>query len=278
MTAPFLQLAFVWMPPACADESYQGHAKPNAPLLGGVSHFEKIEPLQPEFRPGAVYDDSRASPSAAPDLWYQIPLWSAGSWHAEVSRSVEQTDQDEIEHRPRFGAFGNYMNKQATVREETHLARHDERWGFQRDRNGGIWQFAKMNYSTRTDGGNSYIISFVRSKSVLKDTASEIQIRYVGTQMNIDARTDRIIASSQVESVQTYTPVDENTRQNVALTRSYDADGKLTGLQKITTMQKRIRPFEIRNRLDGRDMYESFVSYLKRNDLSDLVPAGRGQD
>jgi hypothetical protein len=283
LVAYFLSSILVATLPACADEENQvSSSKPSAPLQGGVSHFEQIEPLQPEFRAGATYDGRRASQSSAQDFWYQIPPWSAGLWHAEVSRSVDQNDDDDNDgskHHSRLGAFGNYMNKQSeSSREETHVARHDENWGFQRDRNGGIWQFAKTNYSTRTDGDSSYIISFVRSKSVLKDTSSEIQIRYVGTQMNIDTRTNRIISSSQVESVQTYTQVGADGRRNVALTKSFDENGKPTGSQKITTIQKRIKPFQIRNQLDGRDMYKSFVSYLKRNDLNDLVPDANTED
>jgi hypothetical protein len=282
LAAYFLPALLVATLPACADEAnHDAPAESNALLQGGVSHFEQIEPLKPEFRVGAIYDNRRASQRSMDDFWYQIPPWSAGLWHAEVSRSVNQNDDDDVNgtHHSKLGAFGNYMNKQSEpAREETHVARHDESWGFQRDRNGGIWQFAKTNYSTRTDGDNSYVISFVRSKSVLKDTSSEIQIRYVGTQMNIDARTNRIISSSQVESVQTYTPIGADGRKNVALTKSFDENGKPTGSQKITTIQKRINPFQIRNQLDGRDMYESFVSYLKRNNLNELVPDTRAEE
>jgi hypothetical protein len=280
--ALFLPAVLIGLLPACAGETHQDvPSKPSATLQGGVSHFEQIEPLQPQFRPGATYDGNRGSQSSAQDFWYQIPPWSAGLWHAEISRSVNQTDDDEDDskHHSRLGAFGNYMNKQSdSSREESHVARHDESWGFQRDRNGGIWQYAKTNYSTRTDGDNSYVISFVRSKSVLKDTSSEIQIRYIGTQMNIDAKTNRIISSSQVESVQTYTQVGTDARKNVALTKSFDENGKPTGSQKITTIQKRSMPFQIRNQLDGRDMYESFVSYLKRNNLNELLPDAKAED
>lgn len=90
--------------------------------------------------------------------------------------------------------------------------------------------------------------------------------------MNIDARTNRIISSSPVESVQTYTQAGTDARKNVALTKSFDENGKPTGSQKITTIQKRMKPFQIRNQLDGRDMYEAFVSYLNRNNLKELVP------
>lgn len=265
--------------PAWAQELSAQSSKGGAPLQGGVSHLEVIEPLQQGFRTGEVYDARRTPDNTEQGFWYQIPAWSAGSWHGEVSHAVIQNDDDFSAHHPKLRAFGKLLTNPANAtREETRVTRNNENWGFQRDRNGGIWQFANSNYSSRTDNENSYSISFVRSKSVLKNTADEVRIKFIGTQIHIDAKTNRILSSLQVESIQTYTQLAHDERKDVASIKSFDENGKPVTVEVITSVQKRVKPFQIRNTLKGKDMFDSFVTYLKEHHLTNLVPVEKAAD
>lgn len=262
-------------------ESIDGLSGSTKLLKGKVEHSQSLSPVDSSLRAGAQYDLTRLKALSANNLWYRIPAWSAGSWHKETCTTV---------HRRKFKSDANYYSvvlaryglgpreKMDDWETNTYTARSDETWGFQKDRNGEIWQFAYNNYQTLTEGERSYAVSLVKDVEVIDISDSKVVLKFVSTKLLIDKYSRQIGIARQTESIQTYTTAGGNLRRVVSSVRSFDEDGQPEAESKVISLQLRTKAFDPWNVYEGRDMRALFAEYLVSHGMKDLVPVSLNQN
>ena len=252
---------------------------PKKMLFGKIEHSQALSPLAPAFRAGAQFDVTKFRALTPNNYWYKIPAWSSGTWHTETTTTV---------HLHKFKPEDSYASVLASLglgphermddwEADTHMARNNETWGFQQDRDGDVWEFAYNNYYTLTEGERTYTVSFVKDVQVLSVTNSEVVLKYTATSLLVGKYTRRIGVAIQKESIQTYSSAGGNMRRCEGSIKVFDEDGKPDSLAQTISIQLRTKAFHQWDVLDGRDMRVLFAEYLTTHGMEDLVPVTKYQ-
>ncbi len=252
-----------------------GLSKATKVLKGKVEHSQNLLPLDASLRAGAQFDMTKLKALSPNNFWYRLPAWSTGTWHRETSTTI---------HVRKFKSDASYSSavlaryglgpkeKMDDWETDTHIARSDETWGFQKDRDGDIWEFGYNNYQTLTEGERTYTVSFVKDVEVIEVSDTKVVLKYIATRLLIGKYSRRIGIARQTESIQTYTAAGGNMRRVVASVKSFDEDGQPEAETKLLSLQLRTKAFQPWNVYEGRDMRALFTEYLVSHDMKDLVP------
>lgn len=243
-------------------------------LFGHLEHSQTLSPLAPALRAGAQFDVGNLKALTPNNYWYKIPLWSVGTWHKETCTTVHsQTFQPVDSLTISLASFGlAEMPKNDDWETDTHLARDDETWGFQKDRNGDIWEFVYNNYLTHTEGETTYTVSFVKDVQVLDVSDSKVTLKYLATSLLVGKYSRRIGIARQTESIQTYSSAGGNMRRCEGSVKVFDENGQPESIDSIISVQLRTAPFHSWNMYHGRDMRALFAEYLNSHGMHDLIP------
>lgn len=226
-------------------------------LRGSVSHSETLAPVDPYLREGAVFDAGRLPQLEAGNVWYRIPEWSAGHWKTETSICYYARD----------------LRTGLAYRQPTELvARSEEDVGFQSDRKGDIWEYQHGSYIQRVDAGDHLVVQVIHLQEPVSVSEDKVVLRFQGINVSVDQFTRRIMATSQVESIQTYTPYGVNTVRCVASIKAFDSSGKPYWLQRNVSYKRRTAGYAPWNFYKGRDLRKLFRAYLIAQGLEHLVP------
>ncbi|HEY9867993.1 MAG TPA: hypothetical protein V6D08_02195 [Candidatus Obscuribacterales bacterium] len=226
-------------------------------LRGSVSHSDTLAPVDPYLREGAVFDAGRLPKPKSGNVWYRIPGWSAGHWKTETSTCYYARD----------------LRTGLADRQPTELvARAEEDVGFQSDRLGDIWEYQHGSYIQRVDAGDHLVVQMVHLQEPLSVSEDKVVLRFQSINVSVDQFTRRIMATKQVESIQTYTPYGVDTLRCVSSIKAFDSNGKPNWLQRNVSYKRRTASYKPWNSYKGRDLRKLFRDYLVAQGLEHLVP------
>lgn len=179
-----------------------------------------------------------------------VPAWLAGVWHTETASFTGRSDGN-------IGETSAYLN------------RHDDIFGHQRDKNGGIWHLVRYPFISMTKADNtiSYFIDFTVSGNAknpfhINLDADDVEIIVNKSDGKIQQVKHRHDATSWIKIGNTISVDDLMTVNGGALHNG-----------TIRTQPIAIRPFKPVDRLpDGYDVKDSFRRFLVNSGKSALLP------
>ncbi|MBY0356729.1 MAG: hypothetical protein K2W82_01905 [Candidatus Obscuribacterales bacterium] len=243
----------------CSEPSY---AQATQMLQGHVEHQDSLPPLETSLQAGSRFDTTKLKALSPDNLWYQIPSWMAGTW---------KTTTDTNYYRYSYKTGG----KNFAV--DTFNCLSQSTIGWQKDRNGQIWEHANSPYLTFAELDHKFDIDLIKQKEIVDTQAKQITIYYRGARLVVSKHNKLITDSYQLESIQTYTPFGNNLLKVDASVKIFDSYGRPERLAKALSFEQRIKPFEPWNVYKGRNMVALFREYLITHNLADLLPADKAQ-
>lgn len=227
-------------------ENEQGASKPFT-LQGGVEHSEKLPPVEKEYRHGARIDASKVQNQNQHNHWFRVPDWAAGTW-----TSVESTK--------------TYVRDLKNNREQTApVTRHTKMefsWGFQRDKEGRVWEFAKEPYSLTVDSADFRVIKRVMQRDFLESDDSKVVLKTITENVVVDRFSNQVVRTVQSENVQICQPSPNQCMTCSASYKLFDEQGKPIELGKETNVSRKIAAFKNIDEYEGKNMSELFKEFI----------------
>ena len=228
-------------------------------LQGGVNHAEEMPGLDDALQVGKVYSDDLLMNSSIKgnNEWFYIPKWYAG---------VRHTDEAIIFYRY------DYQAGKASAPMLRQLNRQDSLSGFQRDRNGGIWDFKRVPSIQHVESDFSNAVLYIKEITPLTGSDDRIVIKYVEVSISTDKRTNKILQVVQQEQINTITsPMPGVLRSDVSV-KCFGWDGKPQRQEQSVMMANIVKPFEQIDQFQGEDLRPLFRDYLDSHHLENLIP------
>jgi hypothetical protein len=228
-------------------------------LKGGLEHAETLPEVDDTLKVGAVYsDDLLPKPDAKMSKqWYLIPAWFAGTRHC-----------DEATILSRF----NYVTGESTRPMFNQLNRQDSTSGYQKDKEGNIWDFKHVPQIQHVESNFENAVLYVRKVTPLFGSADRLVVKYEELSIGLNKRTNKIIKVIQQEQINTTTcTTPGNLRIDVSV-KSFDQDGKPSLQEESVILAQVTAPFEQKDTFEGDDLKADFRNYLVANHLEKLIP------
>lgn len=251
-TAPFWQLAAA----ASEDTSANSNASQSFVLQGGVQHSEKLAPVEKEFRKGARVDLSKTNTETPNNKWYQLPEWAAGKWSS--IKATRTYARDLRSNREEFSP-------------ETRVTKMEFNWGFQKDKSGQVWEFAKEPYTLTVDNSENIILKRVIKREFLEADEGKVTLKLLTENVVVNKFNDRVLRTMQSENIQTCVPSPHECMTCTASYKIFDETGRAVELGKETNIAKRIAPFTPINEYEKKYMPDLFKEFLKAQGKQDLI-------
>jgi len=233
-------------------------AKPSSVLLTGrVEHSRILSPLRQELATGHDFNPAHLLAPGADNRWFPIPDWLAGTWRQERQTAVFQHDI----------RTGRRSNKPETV-----IARAQERWGEQEDRQGRIWQFVHTGQLTHVVGEKLINYGFVRAVEPLTVSQRQVDVRVELQSFLVEKAGGKILASRQAEEIVSYRPRAHGLIRVSGTRRLFDQAGRPESTSRIVYLARRVKEFARVDTMAGRSLKEMFARFLKQTGRSALVP------
>jgi hypothetical protein len=232
-------------------------ASARTPLEGKVSHDETMPPLGEEYSVGKKFDPSSLSAQTPDNVWIPVPEWFAGKFHSDSQNVVLMYFYKTGRSAPPF-----------VMKEVSDLTSSQ-----QRSKDGQYWQYVKIPRTQveEIEEGKAYLravredlISESDTKLILKYNYCEIKVNDGG----------RILSTKQIQSINTYTQLDDDLVMLRSSLKSFDGDGQPVILQHGEKILKRIAPYHEIDESDGQNLKQLFTEYLKKTGHEDLIPVG----
>jgi hypothetical protein len=253
--------------PQASNEANLAVSAPSAsspkPIQGGVEHSEVLPELIGELHPGKVYCDDllMKAGTAGNDMWFHIPSWYAGARHSERMTVVYRY---------------NYKTGETTQPMFSQLERQDSISGYQKDKNGGIWDYRQVPRIQHVESDFVDAVLFVKSIHPVKDTAEQFVIEYEEISITLQKGSHKILQVTQQEQISTVSSPEPGLLRSDVSVKNFDMDGKPLRKEQSLVFSKIQKPFEQIDSLKGVDLKASFVDYLHANHLDELVPTAAG--
>jgi HSP20 family molecular chaperone IbpA len=232
-----------------------------APLEGGVEDTwvppnrlplnQWKDSVSPKLQPGLKWTDTLLPQPYTEDFWLPIPSWLAGVWHTEQASFIGGSGK-------RFGESSPY------------LSRHDDSFGYQRDKNGGIWHLVRYPFVsvTQADNNTSYFIDFTVSGNAKNSF-----------HINLDADDIEVIVSKPDQKIQEVKHRHDSASwikigTSVSVDDLMTVNGAASHNGTIRTQPTQVGAFKRIDKMsDGYDVRASFHRFLVNSGKSDLIPA-----
>jgi hypothetical protein len=228
-------------------------------LQGNVEHSEVLPSLDERLKPGADYDENVLLQlgTAANDDWYWIPSWYAGKRHTEEALIVYRHDYN-------TGISTNPMQRQ--------LERQDSISGYQRDRNGGIWDFNNTPYIQHVDSGLMYAVLYIKKMTPIEVSDHRIVLKYEEISVSYSKRNNKILESVQQEQINTITPLQPGAIRADISVKSFGWDGQPQRSEQSVIFANIVEPFHAMDALNDKDLRLLFRDYLVSHRKEELIP------
>lgn len=234
-------------------------------LQGGVKHSEKLAGMPEGLQIGKVYsDDLLLSPDRKNNNeWFLIPDWYAGTRHCEEEVIVHRYDY--VKHESSSPML-KQMNRQTSVS------------GYQKDRNGGIWDFKRVPQIQHVESSFENAVLYVKDIKIISEAADRIVIKYLTVSIGIDKNHGKIRSILQQEQINTVTsPIPNVLRSDVSV-KAFDSDGQPLRQEQGVIMADITKPYEQKDQFEGQDLRPLFRDFLISHGLEALVPTDLLQD
>jgi len=244
-----------------------GNASYATMLFGGATHSEYLPPVSSQPTASAPslshetpraelpQEQGQATNAQTKVVWFIVPPWMAGVWAKRGDMTVQVTD-------PRTGIASN-----------TNEWTDDEmqiRFGHIRDAQGNIWH-AYLIPSERDGRSRGQVVRFVT-----------VDFQPVSQAPNVVGRSRYLISEAsdptrlrflyQEESLNEYSPINENEIQNYSSDRMYDYEGRPVRQGLLVSRFKRVAQFSPTEVENGFLLMQSFKAYLTSQGLENLIP------
>ena len=226
-------------------------------LHGGVEHSEKLPPVEKQFRHGARIDASVMQSTTLNNRWYRLPEWAAGTW-----TSVKSTK--------------TYMRDLESGREQTtpltKSTKMEFSWGFQQDKTGRVWEFAKEPYSLTVDTSDKRVIKRVlkRDFRVSEDDA-KITLKTITENVVVDKFNNVVVRTVQSENIQSCAPSPNSCMTCNASYKLFDERGKAIELGNEVNISRKLSDFKSIDQYEGKNMPNLFREFLTEQGKADLL-------
>ena len=248
------------MPPTSGKTGPSNSEAPRKPLLqGGVKHAEELPGLEDSLMPGKVFSDDLLMKAGTQmnNVWFYIPSWYAGTRHVDDAMIVSRFDF-------RTGESTEPMLKQ--------LNRQDSTSGYQKDKNGGIWDFKRLPTIQHVESDLVNAVLFVKEITPLKGDEDRLVIKYVEISISLNKRNNKIVNVVQQEQINTITCAQPGLLRIDVSVKSFGWDGTPQRLEQSVMMSKLVKPFEQKDSYKGVELRPLFKEYLISHNLENLVP------
>lgn len=226
-------------------------------LQGGVEHAERLDPVAPSLRAGAIFNQ-QALPAAMPNNdWYWIPFWFAGHKHVDYATILRDYD---------------FQTGASVSPNKTVMSRQDLSIGFQADRNGQVWEFKRAPYSTTIERDSFFTTMMVSKREPIKITQDLVILRLVETSVNVDKSSQRILKTEQEEQINTYVPAGNGLIRMQASIKTFGPDGSPQIQELSSRIIENRAPFQPVDYYQGLDMRMLFRNYLLSHGFANLLP------
>jgi hypothetical protein len=227
------------------------------PLQGAAILDDALPGLPDQFHVGSQFDQSALQGLTPDNVWFPIPNWFAGKWHGE-SRTVDFIEDCQS---------GVHESPHAVMKEV-----QDTTMGYQRDKTGQIWHFVEIPRWRKVEDQKGFAYLHALREDVLDNDASHVVLKILNNQMLVDGGKQTILSSHQVQQIGTYIPVEDGLVRLDASLKTFDADGSPKIHEECSALMKRTAPYEDLNTLNGLDLKQLFIEYLKKTGRQDLLP------
>lgn len=249
-------------------ENAQADAKQNK---SSIDMTEKVKPLDPLLCPGNYFDKTVATAlskdkSISSNTWKKIPAWQAGNWEtnqATGTRAIQYIDGKPYALAPRGVYRCNFR----------------ETLGWQRDKNGDIWDRYAFNYWTETDFDDYKSFSYIKFRVPGVDDYPNSYGE--STDFDVDNETKKIIDVKQCKTWIKISYIAPGIIKEDSVATVYDKAGLPVQSAWNTSIQKRVEPFFLYENsvcdssYTNKQIHGDFVNYLKNNGLAKLIPTGK---
>ena len=244
--------------PQVTARPHQLQVAMTAPLQGAVEHSASLPPMEPNLRPGMPFDERYLPPLDTEEGWYWIPRWAAGMWHRD-----QVTQQGKI-------AFLK-LHWLATDHVTT-----PEPWGWQMDKNGGIWHYWHVPYLEVHDLGQTVDLKLVRHYEAVAMTNEQCVLRLWASTIRVDKLSRQVVFVYQQEELDTIHLLSVGQEKQDGSDKWFDADGRPMkavfrndGFVANNTLVKQFAPID---NYKGKNMRTSFRAFLVSHGMANLVP------
>jgi len=266
--APLLLLAVSCMAPTRADDlqptqnatamAVEAAPPEKAPLQGSVRHSETVAPIPLQYGPGAKMDEQSLPKLIPENRWYPVPNWLAGTWQFKTETVTFLRSFDKKQYPPVPFTLHNEFQKT---------------YGYQKDKSGQVWDYLKapFRHKAKLDGG---LVGYVTEGTleVVKSNNEEVLRRLTGVDSIVDSESQAIVLTNQKECFNRLTQFGEDAIHLDGSTKIFGMDGAAQVLKFSNMLGMRTKPFEIVDSLDGQNLRQMFVDFLKGNGKADLAP------
>jgi len=242
-----------------SSPEFSANTAPAKPMMleGSLEHSESLPAEDSRFAAGTTFDSSSLPEFQSGNNWFWLPRWFAGNYKTETLTRIYRYD---------------FRTGKTDLTRNTSIFRRTEKWGWQQDRLGGIWQYDNTPYKKEVDRGNSKEIQLCKERVPVRITNDSATLRFRITAIIINRKTDKIEWTIQSEFLQTYTPVGQDRIKVEVSAKSFDVNGKPLTLDKSVQYLDRITGFEPEVSLDGRDLSVLFRQFLLSSNRANLIP------
>lgn len=248
-------LSFVCYP-ASADTGETGDKQSASfTLQGGIEHSEKLAPVEKQFRHGAKLDSSKLQDAAQANRWYRLPDWAAGTWTSVQSTKTYIHD------------LKNNLEQSTPITRSTKM---EFTWGFQQDKEGHAWEYAKEPYSLSVDTADHRVIKRVLKREFLELDESKVTLKTITENIVVD-KFNKVMRTVQSENIQTCQPGPNQCMTCSASYKLFDEQGKPVELGKETNVSRKIAPFKSIDEYEGKNMPLLFREYLSSQGKAELL-------
>lgn len=226
-------------------------------LEGSVEHSERLQAASAELKVGVKFNEAMLGPDFEAATWRRIPKGLAGTWHRETKVWTK---------------FKDYVDNRAADVHVEKQSRSTFTRGYQIDKNGDIWDCPSVRPRIKTEASDLVIYGQVTDREVLELNQDSMTIRGRHTEVQVSKQTDKIKNVIQVEAITKLLAEGPEKVHSTSSSKIFSATGSPLQLEESYADEKRVEPFKEVDNLNGVDLHDSFVRFLKANGLSDLVP------
>jgi hypothetical protein len=232
-------------------------------LYGTVEHKAKLTDVGPGFRVGAVFKETAAVETSA-NQWFEVADWMGGRWVEGPTRLISEYD-----YKLRF-------EKKVQAIEPGYVP-ESVKWGWQKDRNGGVWQYctAPYSYSVKNDLFTEHL--YVMEIEGIGVSPESCIVRFIHKNIRVNNKTGRITDVFQLDALHTFVRRDNDHLVKLCSTKYFDENGCATRLTKDACLLTRVEPYIQADVNADRDMKAMFSQFLSQVGRGDLIPDGRSR-
>lgn len=224
-------------------------------IEGSVEHVERMPSMSADLKAGAEFNQSTVKVDPG-NKWVKLPTWFAGTWLVKQETAVYQKD---------------FRTGKVIDQHKTYQARQEFGYGHQVDRQGNVWHYVGVPYTSKSRLMEYDEYHKVSSKDFQAANDNEVRFRSVMDVIRVNPSTDTIVTSFQQESITSYRPVGEGVIELTSSTKSFNSAGLPQHETCNTATIKRSKPFKPVAEKDGKDLVALFHAFLTSQGLTNLI-------